>query len=215
MKLGERPTLRDEIADELRRRILAGELSGGQRLAEVALSEELGVSRISLREAFRVLEAEMLVEWLPRRGVRVIEPDPAELGVVEDVRMELELYALSLAGERLDDDWRARLEQFIEDGNRASEAGDVAELAAANRRFHELLAESCGSPVLQQLLRTIRQRSRQFQPSGDDGRVQESWDDHAEIVSSLLRSDVGGAQRRMRIHLTQHRNESLASFDVS
>src|SRR4051812_29390458 len=87
-------SLRDETVDEMRRLILDGELAPGQHLSEAAISERLGVSRLPVREAFRRLEAEGLLEALPRRGVRVVELDADELKIVREARIALELIAV-------------------------------------------------------------------------------------------------------------------------
>ena len=72
-----------------------GERAPGERLNEFSISERLGVSRFPVREAFRRLEAEGLVESLPRRGVRVVELNQHDLEVVREMRVALELIAVT------------------------------------------------------------------------------------------------------------------------
>ena len=73
------PDVDDTLADALRRRIIAGEFAPGTRLSETSLAELLGVSRNTLREAFRVLSQQGLVEHVPHRGVSVASPTLADV----------------------------------------------------------------------------------------------------------------------------------------
>src|SRR4051812_43798883 len=71
-------SLHQDAVTELRKMIISGEIPPGERLREVALSSQLGMSRTPLREAFRTLAAEGLVDLLPNRSVVVCELDPTE-----------------------------------------------------------------------------------------------------------------------------------------
>jgi DNA-binding GntR family transcriptional regulator len=206
VKLGESyRTLRDEIADDLRRRILDGSLAPGDRLHEAALAEELGVSRIPLREAFRSLESEGLLSWLPRRGVRVVGIDAHEAEAVEEIRLQLELIAVRFASARRNALLDEALRSFLEEGSRAARERDSETLSRLNGRFHQLLAEGSGSALLQRLLQTARQRSDQLRPSPDGKRIRSSWRDHAAIVRHLLDGETADAEAKMEAHLRSHR----------
>jgi GntR family transcriptional regulator, rspAB operon transcriptional repressor len=198
-------SLRGEVVDELRRRILIGELQPGDRLGETALAQELGVSRVPIREAFRCLESEGLLEWIPRRGVRVVGTDSSEAEAVEEIRMALELVAVRIVAERRDDELTAELEAFLDEGARAVDAQDLAALSALNGRFHKLLADGSGSPLLVRLLQTVRLRSDQLRSPADRRRIHSSWRDHAAIVRHLLDGNTPAAEARMDAHLVGHR----------
>jgi DNA-binding GntR family transcriptional regulator len=206
MKLGDaHRSLRNEVVEELRRRILAGDLQPGDRLGEAALAEELGVSRVPIREAFRCLESEGLLEWVPRRGVRVVGTDTSEAEAVEEIRMALELVAVRFVADRRDDRLTAELEAFLDEGERAIEAQDLSTLSGLNGRFHRLLADGSGSPLLVRLLQTVRLRSDQLRSPADRRRIHSSWRDHAAIVRHLLDGNTPAAEARMEAHLVGHR----------
>ncbi|WP_320781998.1 GntR family transcriptional regulator, partial [Streptomyces sp. CRN 30] len=95
--------------DTLRRRIVEGELQPGQRLVERDLAAELEVSRIPLREALRLLEADGLVVLVPRRGALVAPFAPADVRHLFDVRESLEALAARLAAGRTGPAGLARL----------------------------------------------------------------------------------------------------------
>jgi GntR family transcriptional regulator, rspAB operon transcriptional repressor len=209
MKLGDaHRSLRNEVVEELRRRILAGDLQPGDRLGEAALAEELGVSRVPIREAFRCLESEGLLEWVPRRGVRVVGTDTSEAEAVEEIRMALELVAVRFVADRRDDRLTAEFEAFLDEGERAIEAQDLSTLSGLNGRFHRLLADGSGSPLLGRLLQTVRLRSDQLRSPADRRRIHSSWRDHAAIVRHLLDGNTPAAEARMEAHLVGHRQSS-------
>ncbi|MFE7994948.1 GntR family transcriptional regulator, partial [Streptomyces shenzhenensis] len=110
--------LRDEVVDELRKAILDGTYAAGARLTELAVAEELGVSRLPVREAFRKLEAEGLLEAVPRRGVRVTSATAEELEAVHEIRMAMELLAVRRTVRRRDPDVLRRLSDALEEGER-------------------------------------------------------------------------------------------------
>ena len=105
--------LRDVVFENLWTAILDGNLKAGQRLMEVQLAEQLGVSRTPIREAIRKLELEGLVVMLPRKGAYVANMSFKDLIDVLEVRASLEGLAGSLAAERRRDA-RLVLQRFIQ-----------------------------------------------------------------------------------------------------
>jgi len=145
---------RDEtLADALRQRIIAGELAPGTRLSEAALAERLGVSRNTLREAFRVLAEQGLVEHVPHRGVSVASPTVADVVDIYRARRYVEPAALA-AGSPLHPA-AAAMREAVE----ASEAGLAAQdwrtVGTANMAFHAAVVELADSPRLGRLFRDI------------------------------------------------------------
>ena len=90
LNLDEYKPLRDVVFESLREAILEGKLSPGQRLMEVQLAEQLGVSRTPVREAIRKLELEGLVVMLPRKGAYVADISLKDLVDVLEIRASLE-----------------------------------------------------------------------------------------------------------------------------
>lgn len=203
-------SLRTETVDELRRLILDGELLPGERLNEFSISERLGVSRFPVREAFRRLEAEGLVESLPRRGVRVVELDQHELEVVREMRVALELIAVRHTVSRFTPEQQATLRRILDQGQRAADAGDDALLDELNEEFHSALGEGSGSRFLAETLRAVRNQSRHL-VGGKSAAVGHSWDEHAVILKAILDADTELAIMMMRRHLqNRHTNQGGA-----
>jgi DNA-binding GntR family transcriptional regulator len=200
-------SLRDETVDELRRLILNGDLAPGERLNEFNISDRLGVSRFPVREAFRRLEAEGLVESLPRRGVRVVQLDQHELEVVREMRVALESIAVRHTTSRLDPELRRSLGSILEDGQRANAAGEHEALDQLNDTFHDVLGEASGSRFLADTLRAVRNQSHHL-VGGKSGAIGHSWDEHAAIINAILDADDELAVMLMRRHLqSRHANQ--------
>ncbi|WUV84233.1 GntR family transcriptional regulator [Streptomyces sp. NBC_01476] len=200
-------SLRDETLDEMRRLILDGELRPGEHLTEATITERLGVSRHPVREAFRRLEAEGLLESLPRRGVRVVQLDRDELRIVREVRLALELIAVQHTVERADEATMSALRVVLEEGHTAVAGADHGKLNALNDRFHDLLAAGGGSRFLAETLRSARNQAHHL-VGGKSAAVNQSWDEHAAIIQAALDRDAELAMLLMRRHLKKrHENQ--------
>ena len=101
--------LRDVVFENLREAILEGKLEPGQRLMEVQLAEQLGVSRTPVREAIRKLELEGLVVMLPRKGAYVADVSLKDIIDVLDIRSPVEGLAAYLAADRITEEGVVRL----------------------------------------------------------------------------------------------------------
>ena len=118
-------TLREVVADEIRRMIIAGDLEPGERLLEDRLAEQLGVSRNPVREAIRALEGTGLVEVVPRRGAYVSRFEPEHARQLLELRSVLEAYAAEMAARNRTDDDLVALHECIEHGRKATAENDI------------------------------------------------------------------------------------------
>lgn len=120
--------LRDVVFESLRKAIVEGSLKPGQRLMEVQLAEQLGVSRTPVREAIRKLELEGFVIMLPRKGAYVADMSVKDIIDVLEVRSALEGLAANLAAERMDEKEVENLKEISESLNVAMEGGNLDEI---------------------------------------------------------------------------------------
>ena len=205
--------LRDEVLDELRRLILDGTLAPGSHLSEQSISERLSVSRLPVREAFRRLESEGLLESLPRRGVRVVLPDADELQTVHEIRVALELIAVRRTTERQDPEVFAELRRALEAGTEAGGEQRTEVLGALNDDFHDVLARGAGSRVLAETLRSVRNQVHHL-VGGRHSSPGSSWTEHAKIVEAVLAGDGELAAMLMRRHLHARHHEARLGADA-
>ena len=105
--------LRDVVFETLRDAIIKQVLKPGERLMEIQLADEMGVSRTPVREAIRKLELEGLVVMVPRKGAYVAGVSMKDIHEVYEVRAALEMLAVSLAAERITDEELDALERQV------------------------------------------------------------------------------------------------------
>ena len=199
-----RRPLHEEVLDRLRDLIVQGGLLPGARLNERVLCEQLGISRTPLREAFKLLATEGLVELLPNRGAIVTPLDPGRLkqtfavmGVLEALAGEL---ACANATPQQLDDIRALHYEMLA----AHARGDLAAYFRQNQAIHLRIADASGNPVLGQTYRQLNANVRRARYMANLSR--ERWDaavrEHEEILSALIARDAPRLKRLLAEHLT-------------
>jgi DNA-binding GntR family transcriptional regulator len=141
------------VAGVLRSRISAGQLPPGTKLSEQKLSDALGVSRNTLREAFTVLAGEAVVQRIPNRGVYVAAPDVEEVREIYRVRRLIEPAAV-LWGEITEESLQ-RLDAIIAQAREASAAGSIKGMGDANQELHKSLVALSGSASLDELMEKV------------------------------------------------------------
>lgn len=177
------------VAEAIRRAILTGRYKSGERLVEDRLSAEFKVSRVPVREALKTLAAEGLVELLPRRGARVAAwSHDVALELVE-VRATLEGLNARLAARRHDPATISKLRAVLERGIAAAQRGAAVELARLNAEYHELLAVAGNNRVLQDTVRSLRERTEMVFLRNSTERAPEDWQEHAAILSAIVSGD--------------------------
>lgn len=178
------------VVDALRDKILNGAIAQGERLVESRLSEEFSVSRMPVREALRQLAASGLVTIEPRRGATVTAFQGAQLRELVEVRATLEALNAKLAAQRHDPRQIAELNALLAEGMRlASTSGDMETLARLNVRFHDSLGHIAANSVLQEMMRTLRDRTAVlFAPFTN--RTQQNWEEHAAILRAVISGDA-------------------------
>jgi DNA-binding GntR family transcriptional regulator len=149
------PTAQEAVLAELRRAILAGELRPGTQIVQDAFAERLGLSRVPVREALKILEGEGQVRYSPHHGYFVAELDVNELLEIYQIRGLLESEAVRASAPRLADADLARMARAIDDMAAADDRADLVSLTAANRRFHFSLFEPSGMPRTVRMIRQL------------------------------------------------------------
>lgn len=146
-------TLGERVAEQLRRKITQGEFAPGQRLSEQALSDDLAISRNTLREVFRVLTKDGLLKHVPNRGVFVAVPSIASIIDIYRVRRLIECQALAQAYPR--HPAKRRMRDAVEAAQRCRDAGDWPGVGTANMSFHMAVVELADSERLNLLFAQV------------------------------------------------------------
>ncbi|MAZ21294.1 GntR family transcriptional regulator [Roseovarius sp.] len=193
----------DNIAEALEERIFNGTYPNGERLDEVRLAEQFGVSRTPLREAFQRLALSGLVELIPRRGAFVRQPGPIELMEMFEVMSELEAICGRLAARRISEEALAELRDANSKCKAAVAANDTDRYYTENERFHRVIYRQSGNGFLEQEAAKLHKRLKPFrrQQLRFRGRMGQSMAEHEAIVAALSAGDSDRAGQVLRDHV--------------
>lgn len=194
-----RPNLKQEVAQHVRDLILSGSVRPGQRLDQEGIAYELGVSRLPVREALIMLEAEGLVENIARRGSFVASLEPA------DIIDHFEMYGLisGLAAARAANVESGELtERLTQISAEMRSASDPKEHDRLNFAFHQAINKAGGSRRLLSVLRTLSNNmpTSFFAHNTEWAFKDKALDEHDAIVDALRRGDGEGAAKQMAEH---------------
>lgn len=151
-------TLREIAVEKLRNAIIAGRFSGGDRLVERSLCDQLGVSRSVVREAIRYLEAEGLVEIRPRGGPVVARLDWRQARQIYDIRLLLEAEAAADCARKADAAVKARLRAALADLQAAFFDAAPQRLYAATTTFYEAIFGAAGHDIAWEIVQRLNSR---------------------------------------------------------
>ena len=198
------PRTRSEAAAiEIRRRILDGQLAGGLALRQDALADELGISRIPLREAFVLLEAEGLIRILPHRGAVVSELSVSDIEELVELRVLLEPRLLEASAQRLNEADFASIDAILAEYSFELRANRIERWGELNTELHEQLYRHARLPRTQQIVSTLlksNDRYARIQIAQSDGR-ERAEREHADIVELCKARKFDAAKQLLADHI--------------
>ncbi|MFW6694793.1 GntR family transcriptional regulator [Streptomyces sp. MAR4 CNX-425] len=198
--------LRVSVAEAIEDMIIHGVLQPGARLGEEPLAQQLGVSRLPVREALQRLAADGFVDLRQGRSAVVHTPVADEVDDIFAVRRVLEAEGARQAAVRITDEDVDRLRGICDLGNREVTGGaDKATLVELNRTFHGTVTAIAGNKVLAGMLTSLEKKIAWCFSEVVIERAPASWREHADIVAALADRDAGEAERRMHAHLSKTR----------
>lgn len=197
--------LRDVVFNTLRRAILRGELVPGQRLMEIRLADQMGVSRTPVREAIRKLELEGLVVMVPRKGAEVAHISGKNLRDVLEVRRALEELAGELACERMTAEDFKKLEQANHKFASVLDSDDITVLGQADEKFHGLIYQATDNDRLVQMVNHLREQMYRYRIEHLKNKSQRTilLQEHQDIMRALAARDVEAVRRAIRVHINK------------
>ncbi|MBR4862091.1 MAG: GntR family transcriptional regulator [Firmicutes bacterium] len=206
-------SLTDEIAAIVRDRILKGEYEIGEKIKENQIATELRVSRTPIREAFKLLENEGLIDYIPNRGCFAKGFTKQDVDDIYAVRAALEMLAVERAVERVTDAEVAALEEeweLMEFYVRKKDSQKVLEL---NTAFHDIIYASTRSRFMAQVLRSYKGYIDKTRKSVfyDEAYLEAILNEHGEILDAIKRKDKEKAIGAVYRHLekSQDRAETM------
>lgn len=203
----ERPlTAQEAVLRQMRREILNGSWAPGAPIRQDAVASELGVSRVPVREALKILEGEGQVSYIPHRGYVVRELDADELVELYRLRELLETEAIRQAVPKLTEDHLTAMRTAMERMEQLDPT-DLSSLAEHNRDFHGALLNAAGMPRLKHFLRLLRDAADVYRVLlyADSSTLAQTATEHREIYDACRERDT---ERVIELH-DQHRAHTV------
>ena len=203
----------EAVYQRVREAILEGEIAPGATMSQVALADELGISRTPLREALRMLQSEGLVDAERNRRVRVAPVSARDLEELYVMRVTLEAEAIRLAVPRMTTEDLARLEGSIAEMAHYAEARDYRRWTVPHQAFHRGLTAAAGArftAVLTQLLDHAERYRRMHIGHGPSAWATK---DHRAILDACQAGDRERAGRLLAEHFARTANELVELLD--
>lgn len=196
-------SLRGRVFHHLREDILSGKYKEGDELKEVAIGEELGVSRTPVREAFRQLELEGLIQIIPNKGAYVTGITEKDVKDIYMIRSLLEGLCAKWACEHITKEQMEEMEENIYLAKFHAQKGHLEQLAELDNRFHDILYEACNSKILEHQLKdfheyVLRVRKKTL---SNVNRGPKSNEEHEQIMEAIKAKDADRAEKLANMHM--------------
>lgn len=208
--------LREIVFEALREAIINGTLKPGERLMEIQLAEEMGVSRTPVREAIRKLELEGFLVMIPRKGAYVAGLSMKDIADVFEIRGALEGLAAGLAAERITEEEMEELERLLVKIGECIQSDDLNAVIEQDTEFHDVLYKATRNEKLGLIISNLREQIQRYRTASlsSPGRTKIALEEHKQIVEALSERDVEKAQRLAREHIENAENSMLAILDI-
>ena len=208
--------LRDQVSGILRQAIVERELRPGQRLVERELVDRLQVSRATIRESLRELEAEGLVTVIPQRGAVVASISLPEAADIYEVRAAIESLIVRRFVERAGEPYLVRLAGSLDDLGQAIDAGrPVRELLSVKDRFYDVLIDGADSSVLATMLSSLQARVSLLRATSltHEGRPPEMLRELRTLAKAINARDADEAARLCAEHVRNAGRTGMAELE--
>ncbi|WP_297963630.1 GntR family transcriptional regulator [uncultured Anaerovibrio sp.] len=216
IKLDSYQPLREVVCETLRDAIRKGKLKPGERLMEIQLAEDLGVSRTPVREAIRKLELEGYVIMMPRRGTYVANLSIRDVNEVFEIRTSLDSLASGLAAERITDEELERLQRLLVAIGGYIEENDMDKIVECDMEFHDLLYQASRNSRLVGIIFNLREQLTRFRSTSMSfpGRLKATLEEHRRIVEAIAQGDVAEARAAAEYHMEKSEQTLLESMEA-
>jgi DNA-binding GntR family transcriptional regulator len=194
-----------DVHARLRTMILSGELPPGSVLPQAEMARQLGVSRTPMREAFRLLQEEGLVDARPDKRARVTAVDPEDLDSVYGARIMLETLAVSLTAKAVAAGDLERMSESLQQMQEWGSNDTPDEWYTAHKEFHRVATQAVG-PHLRRILASLAEHSERYirlAQLGSPGSWARAQKEHEAMLDALRASDPGEAARVVTRHLAR------------
>lgn len=206
-----------QVYDQIWERIVNGELKPGEKISDLRLSEDLGVSRTPVREALYLLTQDGIVKSVNNHGFYVATFSNKDVTEIYDIRTVLEVLALRLALPNLTNREIELTQKAMDEVGQLMQTGDETfseKFLVVDRQFHQLLTLAAGNSRLATMMASLRGQIGVFQVYGIHSRplIKLSFEHHQAIISALKQRDMEQATQAMERHIQEVKAHVLEGF---
>ena len=206
--------LSSSIYNLIQKDILSGEIKSESKLTEQAICKKYKVSRTPVREAFRQLEADGLIENIPNRGAFVIGLSKRDISDLFDLRSLFEIQAVEWATKRMTDEEIDALKETIEFMEFYTLKDDIDKVLVFNSQFHSLIYSGTQDRMLQKTLSTYQTYLKHSAPaeSYSDDYLKTILEEHRAIFDAVESRNVAAGKKAMQHHMEQSKMRRMAKY---
>ena len=205
MKLKIQPQLTELVYNALVDAICVGKIAAGQRILQLDLAQEFGVSRQPIQQALMLLKRQGFLELSGRKGLVVTRLESTFVENIYQIRSAMDGLACRQAAVRLSANFEKRGRSLLKAGHDAIASRSVDQLIAADMNFHRFLYEVSNNPLISEVMQLHWQHIRRIMGAALQDTVGQSivWDEHEAILDATLSGDPDKAERAARAHADQ------------
>ena len=210
-------SLTDEIVDIIRERILKGEYKIGEKIKENQIATELKVSRTPIREAFKQLETEGLIDYIPNRGCFAKGFTRQDIEDIYAVRKALEILAVEWAVSRITSEQIQSLQDQSDLMEFYTARKDSKKVLEINTAFHDVIYNATGSRFMAQVLRSYKEYIEQTRKVifYEQDYLEEIFAEHKAVLDAMISRDVEAAKTAMAKHLDGSQRRAKFLYNIT
>ena len=207
-------SLTDEIANIIRERILKGEYGIGEKIKENMIATELRVSRTPIREAFKILEDENLIEYIPNRGCFAKGFTPDDIDDIFALRKALERIAVERTAARIKDEDVVKLVDKHDLMEFHTKKKDVMKVLEIDTEFHEIIYSATGSRFLAQVLKSYKGYIEKTRKSirYNQEQLEAMMKEHKALLNAIKKHDPEAAIKASDCHVENSKKRAHAVY---
>ena len=198
-----RPTIREEVYEFLRRKILTGEIGKETRLIEAKLAEQINISRTPVREALHKLEMEKLIQSIPRVGYVIRDITEKELDEICEIRLALETLAAKWASTKITSKGLKRLDRIVLLTDKHIEKNETQVVVELDTEFHDIICKASRSRRLEEISQNLRDHMLRFRMTAlcVAEIAYRSNEGHRRILQAVKKRDMNEIESAVSFHL--------------
>ncbi len=199
---------------EIQKDILSGELESGSKLTEAAICKRYGVSRTPVREAFRQLEADGLIENIPNRGAFVTGLTKRDISDLFDLRSLFEIQAVEWAIKRMTEDDIDVLREIVEFMEFYTLKDDIDKVLSFNTQFHNTIYAGTKDRMIEKTLSTYQTYLKHSAPAKTitSEYLRNVLEEHKAIFDAFENRNVAAGRKAMEYHMEQSKLRRIAKY---